>query len=223
MWNAGRDAEQRRRRRGPDGRRRSSRPGYPPTWPTDGRDGGVPDPTAAGPQMIQIGTEGGFLPAPVVLANHAGRLRLQPPRHRRAERHEPHAAARPGRAGRRDRRLLAGAGRLQAHPVQRRARAGPGVRPALRLLHRRPGPDRRPAARRRPCPATARTPAPSCSSRCRPGTAGARVQPGQRCRRRCRPPTARPSRSRSCRRRPTTPPSARRRRPTPTRGSRTPP
>jgi len=43
--------------------------GYPPSWPTDGRDGGVPDPAAAGPQMIQIGNDGGFLPAPVVLPN----------------------------------------------------------------------------------------------------------------------------------------------------------
>ncbi len=44
-------------------------PTWPATWPTDGRDGGVPDPTKAGPKMIQIGTEGGFLPAPVVLDN----------------------------------------------------------------------------------------------------------------------------------------------------------
>ncbi len=44
-------------------------PNWPATWPTDGRDGGVPDPTTAGPAMIQIGTEGGFLPAPVVLPN----------------------------------------------------------------------------------------------------------------------------------------------------------
>ena len=36
---------------------------------TDGRDGGVPDVRTAGPAMIQIGTEGGFLPAPVVLPN----------------------------------------------------------------------------------------------------------------------------------------------------------
>ncbi|MGE5506993.1 MAG: hypothetical protein ACM3RP_00665 [Chitinophagales bacterium] len=43
--------------------------GYPATWPTDGRIGGVPDPAAAGPKMIQIGHEGGFLPAPVVLDN----------------------------------------------------------------------------------------------------------------------------------------------------------
>lgn len=43
--------------------------GLPETWPTDGRDGGVPDPTVAGPKMIQIGNECGFLPAPVVLDN----------------------------------------------------------------------------------------------------------------------------------------------------------
>jgi FtsP/CotA-like multicopper oxidase with cupredoxin domain len=42
---------------------------WPATWPTDGRDGGVPDPTTAGPAMIQIGTEGGFLPMPTVLPN----------------------------------------------------------------------------------------------------------------------------------------------------------
>ncbi|MBS4210962.1 multicopper oxidase domain-containing protein [Neobacillus rhizophilus] len=43
--------------------------GLPSTWPTDGRDGGVPDPAASGPSMIQIGTESGFLPNPVVLPN----------------------------------------------------------------------------------------------------------------------------------------------------------
>jgi FtsP/CotA-like multicopper oxidase with cupredoxin domain len=40
---------------------------WPTTWPTDGRDGGVPDPTTAGPPFIQIGTESGLLPAPVVI------------------------------------------------------------------------------------------------------------------------------------------------------------
>lgn len=35
----------------------------------DGRNGGVPDPANSGPSMIQVGTEGGFLPAPVVLTN----------------------------------------------------------------------------------------------------------------------------------------------------------
>jgi FtsP/CotA-like multicopper oxidase with cupredoxin domain len=40
---------------------------FPANWPTDGRDGGVPDPRRAGPPIIQIGTEGGFLPSPVVI------------------------------------------------------------------------------------------------------------------------------------------------------------
>jgi FtsP/CotA-like multicopper oxidase with cupredoxin domain len=43
--------------------------GFPVDWPTDGRAGGVPDPATAGPEMIQIGTEGGFLPSPVILPN----------------------------------------------------------------------------------------------------------------------------------------------------------
>lgn len=42
--------------------------GYPVDI-TDGRAGGVPDVRTAGPKMIQIGTEGGFLPAPVVQNN----------------------------------------------------------------------------------------------------------------------------------------------------------
>jgi len=44
-------------------------PGYPTDWPTDNREGGVPDPATRGPSWIQIGTEGGFLPAPVVVPN----------------------------------------------------------------------------------------------------------------------------------------------------------
>ena len=44
-------------------------PGFPDTWPTDGRDGGVPDPTTAGPAFIQIGNEAGLLPTPAVLEN----------------------------------------------------------------------------------------------------------------------------------------------------------
>jgi FtsP/CotA-like multicopper oxidase with cupredoxin domain len=35
----------------------------------DGRPGGVPDPRLRGPAMIQIGTEGGLLPSPVLLLN----------------------------------------------------------------------------------------------------------------------------------------------------------
>jgi FtsP/CotA-like multicopper oxidase with cupredoxin domain len=36
-------------------------------WAADGRAGGVPDPTTAGPAWVEIGTEGGLLPAPVVI------------------------------------------------------------------------------------------------------------------------------------------------------------
>jgi len=41
----------------------------PPTWPVDGRDGGVPDPNFLGPNIIQIGNEGGFIPYPMVHPN----------------------------------------------------------------------------------------------------------------------------------------------------------
>jgi hypothetical protein len=40
---------------------------WPTTWPTDNRAGGVPNPLSARPAWIQIGTEGGLLPAPVVI------------------------------------------------------------------------------------------------------------------------------------------------------------
>ena len=36
-------------------------------WPNDGRVEGVPNPTKLGPDIVYIGTEGGFLPKPVVL------------------------------------------------------------------------------------------------------------------------------------------------------------
>ncbi len=39
--------------------------GMPATWPTDGRDGGVPDWNTVGPDIIQIGSDSGFLPVPV--------------------------------------------------------------------------------------------------------------------------------------------------------------
>lgn len=42
---------------------------FPTDWPVDGRDGGVPDPALMGPDWIQVGTEGGFLPQPVVVPN----------------------------------------------------------------------------------------------------------------------------------------------------------
>ena len=43
--------------------------GQPASWPTDGRAGGVPDPRAIGPTMIQIGNDGGLLPQAAPLPN----------------------------------------------------------------------------------------------------------------------------------------------------------
>ena len=51
---------------------------FPASWPTDGREGGVPDPATRGPAFIQIGTEGGFLPAPVVLPNQPVTWNVRP-------------------------------------------------------------------------------------------------------------------------------------------------
>jgi len=53
-------------------------PGFPEAWPIDGRDGGVPDPATAGPEMIQIGNEGGLLPAPAVIPNQPVDWNLDP-------------------------------------------------------------------------------------------------------------------------------------------------
>jgi FtsP/CotA-like multicopper oxidase with cupredoxin domain len=51
---------------------------FPYTWPADSREGGVPDPAFRGPAWIQIGTEGGFLPKPVVLNNTPVAWNLDP-------------------------------------------------------------------------------------------------------------------------------------------------
>jgi parallel beta-helix repeat protein len=53
-------------------------PGFPPLWPSDGRAGGVPDPAKVGPSFIQIGTEGGFLPAPAVIENQPVTWNMDP-------------------------------------------------------------------------------------------------------------------------------------------------
>jgi parallel beta-helix repeat protein len=53
-------------------------PGFPELWPTDGRPEGVPDPATVGPSFIQIGTEGGFLPAPAVIDNQPVAWNLNP-------------------------------------------------------------------------------------------------------------------------------------------------
>ena len=49
-------------------------PASPGEWPLDypmpdGRTGGFPDPALRGPAIIQIGTEGGYLPAPTLIKN----------------------------------------------------------------------------------------------------------------------------------------------------------
>lgn len=55
---------------------------YPafPLWDAaaDQREGGVPDPAKSGPAWIQIGNEGGFLPAPVVIPNQPISFVLDP-------------------------------------------------------------------------------------------------------------------------------------------------
>ena len=63
----GRDVRRPRRRPALDrGRSAGTRP-RSPTGRVDGRVEGVPNPTRLGPDIIYIGTEGGFLPKPVVL------------------------------------------------------------------------------------------------------------------------------------------------------------
>jgi FtsP/CotA-like multicopper oxidase with cupredoxin domain len=52
--------------------------GFPAGWPADGRVGGVPDPATMGPDWIQIGTEGGFLPAPVRIPNQPVTWNMDP-------------------------------------------------------------------------------------------------------------------------------------------------
>src|SRR5512133_2943547 len=63
---------------------------WPPLWPVDGREGGVPDPgictgTGAtltcpnfGPSFVQIGTESGFLPKPVVITQQPITYNIDP-------------------------------------------------------------------------------------------------------------------------------------------------
>jgi len=47
----------------------ASTAGFPASWPTDGREGGVPDPATRGPAFIQIGTESGFIAKPALIPN----------------------------------------------------------------------------------------------------------------------------------------------------------
>ena len=115
-----------------------------------------------GPDWIQIGTEGGFLPAPVVVDGQQETTWITDPTRFDVGNVDQHSL------------LLAPAERADVivdfsqvrrqdpDPVQRRARRVPGPRAVLRLLHRRarPEPQRRAAPS---CPATAPTRAPSCA------------------------------------------------------------
>ena len=56
--------------------------GQPVGWPTDGRAGGVPDPRAAGPDMVQIGNDGGLLPQAATLPSTPVGFTLRPPTER---------------------------------------------------------------------------------------------------------------------------------------------
>ena len=126
--------------------------GWPVRWPTDGRAGGVPDPRAVGPAMIQIGNDGGLLPRAVthkstpvgleIPACPAPRSQAMGEYASDRRRDGQGALPRARRARRRDRGLLAGPGRLQAHPVQRRAGARPQRGQPRGLLHGRLRPDR---------------------------------------------------------------------------------
>ena len=132
----------------------------------------------SGPDWIQIGTEGGFLPDAGGDPEPAGHLEHGPDDVQLRQRRQDHSLLLgTGRARRRHRRLLR-VRRQDPHPLQRRPGRLPGARPALRLLHGRPGPDRhrRPLPARRP--ASAPTPAPSCRSRSRTLHAGAGLRPG---------------------------------------------
>jgi len=52
--------------------------GLPEEWPLDSRIGGLPDPDFVGPSFIQIGNEGGFLPAPYVVPHRPVGWNLDP-------------------------------------------------------------------------------------------------------------------------------------------------
>ena len=110
-------------------RSRSSRPSWPRPRPTRSssrrRTRSV---SPAGPDWIQIGTEGGFLPAPAVVDGQQPTTWItDPTRFDCRQRRQALAAAGAGRAGRRDRRLLE-VRRQDPDPVQRRACRLPGAR-----------------------------------------------------------------------------------------------
>ncbi len=112
----------------------------------DAREGGIPDPTTAGPDIIQIGNEGGMLPAANGDSFHPDQLRVQQAKRHGAERSGARPLHGPGRTDRHRGRFLP-LRRQDPDPLQRCPGAAAGGRPAHRLLHRRPGLLRATAAR----------------------------------------------------------------------------
>ena len=94
----------------------------------------------AGPSWIQIGTEGGFLPAPVVVPNQPTTWITDPTRFDVGNVDQHSLLLAPAEQGGRDRRLLEVRGQ-DADPLQRRAGGIPGQDRLLRLLHGRPRPE----------------------------------------------------------------------------------
>ncbi len=115
---------------------------------------GIPDAAKAGPAWIQIGTEGGFLPAPVVVPQQPIGWNLNATTFNFGNVNQHSLLL--GPAERADVIVdFTGLRRQDAHPLQRRSRGVPGGRQRLRLLHGRRQPDRhrrraRHAARLRP-------------------------------------------------------------------------
>ena len=98
-------------------------------------------PEPAGPAWLQIGTEGGFLPAPVVIPNQVTTWIIDPTRFDvgNVDKHALLVAP----AERADVLVDFSSCGEDADPLQRRSGGVPGAGRYLRLLHWRTGPDRR--------------------------------------------------------------------------------
>ena len=165
----------------------ADRRAVPATWPTDGRDGGVPDPATVG-SGHDPDRHRGRLPARAGRdpAQHAGRLRLQPPGHRRPQRLRTQTLFL-GPAERADVIVdFSGAppGRRSSSTTTRRRRSRPSTRATTttRATRTRPTTGRRAAdaAGLRP-----QHPDRSCRSRSSRRRHGAAVQPGRAATRPC--------------------------------------
>ena len=135
-----------------------------PTWPADGREGGVPDPATAGPTGSRSAAKAGSWRQPAVVPPQPVDFDYNRTSVTFGNVSEHVALHDPGGPRRRHRGLLLGPARFHPHPVQRRARAHAAVRRALRHLHGSGRTERETAARPRSRPASAPTPGPSCRS-----------------------------------------------------------